>query len=65
VRLSYLIGKVTFTGYINNVTDKIYKQHTLIETNSTAPVPSNIYLGSDAVSWSEGRIFGGSFTVRW
>jgi iron complex outermembrane recepter protein len=65
VRLSYIVGKVTFTGYVNNVTDKIYKQHTLLETNSTAPAPSNIYLGSDAVSWSEGRIVGGSFTVRW
>jgi iron complex outermembrane recepter protein len=64
-RLSYLIGKVTFTGYVNNVTDKIYKQHTLLQTNSTAPTGSNIYLGGDTVSWSEGRTFGGSFTVRW
>ena len=64
VRLSYDIRKVTFTAYVNNVTDKIYKQHTLLETNSTAPAPSNIYLGGDAVSWSEGRIVGGSFTVR-
>jgi iron complex outermembrane recepter protein len=65
VRLSYLIGKVDFTAYVNNVTDKIYKQHTLLQTNSTAPAPSNIYLGGDTVSWSEGRIIGGSFTVRW
>jgi iron complex outermembrane receptor protein len=65
VRLSYVVGKVMFTGYVNNVTDKIYKQHTLLQTNSTAPSPSNIYLGGDAVSWSEGRTFGGSFTVRW
>ena len=64
VRLSYDIRKVTFTAYVNNVTDKIYKQHTLLETNSTAPAPSNVYLGGDAVSWSEGRIVGGSFTVR-
>jgi len=64
VRLSYDIRKVTFTAYVNNVTDKIYKQHTLLETNSTAPAPSNIYLGGDAVSWSQGRIVGGSFTVR-
>ncbi|MEA3132672.1 MAG: iron complex outerrane recepter protein [Gammaproteobacteria bacterium] len=64
-RLSYIVGKVAFTGYVNNVTDKIYKQHTLLQTNSTAPTPSNIYLGGDAVSWSEGRTFGGSFTVRW
>jgi iron complex outermembrane recepter protein len=64
-RLSYQIGKLTFTGYVNNVTGKIYKQHTLLQTNSTAPAPSNIYLGGDAVSWSEGRIVGGSFTVRW
>jgi hypothetical protein len=46
------------------VTDKIYKEHTLLETNSTAPAPSGIYLGGDAVSWSEGRIVGGSFTVH-
>jgi iron complex outermembrane recepter protein len=64
VRLSYDIRKVSFTAYVNNVTDKIYKQHTLLETNSTAPAPSNVYLGGDAVSWSEGRIVGGSFTVR-
>jgi iron complex outermembrane recepter protein len=63
-RLSYNIRKLTFTAYVNNVTDKIYKVHTLLETNSTAPAPSNIYLGGDAVSWSEGRIFGGSFTVH-
>jgi iron complex outermembrane recepter protein len=63
-RLSYIVGKVTFTGYVNNLTDKIYKEHTQLETNSTAPTPSKIYLGSEAVSWSEGRIFGGSFTVR-
>ncbi len=63
-RLSYIVHKVTFTAYVGNVTDKIYKVHTLLQTNSTAPTPSNIYLGSDAVSWSEGRIVGGSFTLR-
>jgi iron complex outermembrane receptor protein len=63
-RLSYIVHKVTFTAYVNNVTDKIYKEHTLLETNSTAPAPSGIYLGGDAVSWSEGRIVGGSFTVH-
>jgi iron complex outermembrane receptor protein len=63
-RLSYIVHKVTFTAYVNNVTDKIYKVHTLLETNSTAPAPSGIYLGGDAVSWSEARIFGGSFTVH-
>jgi iron complex outermembrane recepter protein len=63
-RLSYNIHKVTFTGYVSNVTDKIYKLHALLETNSTAPAPSNIYLGGDAVAWSEGRIFGASLTVR-
>jgi iron complex outermembrane recepter protein len=63
-RISYIYKKVTFTGYVNNVTDKIYKVHTLLETNSTAPAPSNIYLGGDAVSWSEGRTFGGSFIVH-
>jgi hypothetical protein len=36
----------------------------LLETNSTAPAPSNIYLGGDAVAWSECRIIGGSFTVH-
>jgi iron complex outermembrane receptor protein len=64
VRLSYVTGKVTFTAYANNVADKLYKLHTLLETNSTAPAPSNIYLGGDAVAWSEGRIIGGSFTVH-
>jgi iron complex outermembrane receptor protein len=64
-RLSYIAGKLTVTAYVNNVTDKIYKQHTLLQSNSTAPTPSNIYLGGDTVSWSEGRIFGGSFTVHW
>jgi iron complex outermembrane recepter protein len=63
-RISYLYKKLTFTGYVNNVADKIYKVHTLLETNSTAPAPSNIYLGGDAVSWSEGRTFGGSFIVH-
>ncbi len=64
-RLSYNIGKLTFTGYANNIAGKIYKQHTLLQTNSTAPATSNIYLGGDTVSWSEGRLIGGSFTVRW
>jgi iron complex outermembrane receptor protein len=64
VRLSYIRGKLTFTAYTTNVTDKIYKQHTLLQTNTTAPAPSNTYLGGDTVSWSEGRIIGGSFTVR-
>ena len=63
-RISYIVKKLTFTGYVNNVTDKIYKVHTLLETNSTAPVPSNIYLGGDGVAWSEGRTFGGSFVVH-
>jgi iron complex outermembrane recepter protein len=64
VRLSYIFRKLNFTAYANNVTDKSYKVHTLLETNSTAPAPSNIYLGGDAVSWSQGRIIGGSLTVR-
>lgn len=63
-RVAYTINKVTLTGYVSNITDKIYKEHALLETNSTAPAPSNIYLGGDAVSWSEGRIFGASLTVR-
>ncbi len=63
-RISYIVNKVTFTGYVNNVTDKIYKEHTLLETNSTAPIPSNIYLGGDAVSWSIGRTFGASLIVH-
>jgi iron complex outermembrane receptor protein len=63
-RLSYNVKKVTFTGYVQNVTDKIYKVHALLETNSTAPAPSNIYLGGDAVAWSEGRIFGASIVVK-
>jgi iron complex outermembrane receptor protein len=64
VRLSYVLDKVTFTAYADNVAGKIYKLHTLLETNTTAPAPSNIYPGGDAVSWSEGRIIGGSFNVR-
>lgn len=63
-RLSYVVHKLTFTGYVENLTNKIYKVHTLLETNSTAPVPSSIYLGGDAVSWSEGRIFGASVTAK-
>jgi iron complex outermembrane receptor protein len=63
-RISYIVKKVTFTGYVNNVNDKIYKEHTLLETNSTTPIPSNIYLGGDAVSWSTGRTFGASFIVH-
>jgi len=63
-RISYIVKKVTFTGYVNNLNDKIYKEHTLLETNSTAPIPSNIYLGGDAVSWSTGRTFGASFIVH-
>lgn len=63
-RLSYDLKKLTLTAYVSNITDKIYKLHTLLETNSTAPVPSGIYVGGDAVAWSEGRIFGGSITVR-
>jgi iron complex outermembrane receptor protein len=63
-RISYSVQKVTFTGYVNNVSDKIYKVHTLLQTNSTAPAPSNIYLGGDTVSWSEGRTFGASLMVH-
>jgi outer membrane receptor protein involved in Fe transport len=51
-------------AYVNNVTDRIYKLHALLQTNSTAPAPSNIYLGGDTAALSQGRIFGGSFTVR-
>ncbi|MEA3181900.1 MAG: iron complex outerrane recepter protein, partial [Gammaproteobacteria bacterium] len=64
LRLSYNISKVSFMAYVNNVTDRIYKLHALLQTNSTAPAPSNIYLGGDTVALSQGRIFGGSFTVR-
>jgi len=63
-RLSYIIGKITLTAYVQNLTDKIYKEHTLLQTNSTAPSPSNIYLGGDTVSWSEGRIVGASITAH-
>ncbi len=64
LRLSYNISRVSFMAYVDNVTDKIYKLHALLQTNSTAPAPSNIYLGGDTVAFSQGRIFGGSFTVR-
>jgi iron complex outermembrane recepter protein len=64
VRLSYNISKVSFMAYVNNVTDRIYKLHALLQTNSTAPAPSNIFLGGDTVAFSQGRVFGGSFTVR-
>lgn len=63
-RVSYVVGKITLTAYVNNLTDKIYKQHTLLQTNSTAPFPSSIYLGGDTVSWSQGRIAGASVTAR-
>jgi iron complex outermembrane recepter protein len=64
VRLSYNISKVSFMAYVNNVTDRLYKLHALLQTNSTAPATSNIYLGGDTVAFAQGRTFGGSFTVR-
>jgi iron complex outermembrane receptor protein len=64
-RASYVVGNISFTAYVENLTNKIYKDHTLLESNSTAPVPSNIYLGGDAVVWSEGRIVGASVKVKW
>ena len=64
LRLSYNVSKVSFMFYVNNITNKIYKLHALLQTNSTAPAPSNIFLGGDTVAWSEGRVFGGSLTVR-
>lgn len=64
-RVSYIVGNLTFTAYASNLTDKIYKDHTLLQSNSTAPSPSNIYLGGDAVVWSEGRTVGASVKVKW
>ena len=63
--MSYVTGNLTFTVYAENLTDKIYKEHTLLQSNSTAPAPSNIYLGGDAVVWSEGRILGASVKLKW
>ncbi|MFT4046977.1 MAG: TonB-dependent receptor [Solimonas sp.] len=62
VRLSYLTAadKVTVTAYVNNVTDALYKNHTLPGTTS-----SGGYSNNAIVYWSEPRTYGLSLTTRW
>ena len=58
-RLSYSLpgGKHTFTAYVNNLTDKIYKNHTL-----TSFSPGTI--NGDSVIWGPRRTFGISYVIK-
>lgn len=58
VRLSYVTAdnKVNVTAYVNNVTDELYKAHTLPGTQGAT---------GSTVYWAEGRSGGLSFTTRW
>lgn len=58
-RLSYTLpgGKHTFSAYVNNVGDKIYKNHTL-----TSFVPGTV--NGDTVYWGARRTFGLSYTAQ-
>lgn len=56
-RLSYVTGKLTFTGYVDNVTDKLYKIH-------SGTVSTTYYNNSNTVNWSTGRTIGASATVK-
>ena len=55
--LSYVVGKVTYSAYVNNLTDKLYKVH-------SGTVSSTYYDNSNTVNWSTGRIVGASVTAR-
>ncbi|MGH8447258.1 MAG: TonB-dependent receptor, partial [Solimonas sp.] len=61
VRLSYVTAadKVTITAYVNNVTDALYKNHTLPGLTTGAGGGNN-----GIVYWSEPRTYGLSLTTR-